>query len=463
MTRTAVWFQHNLRIAGNSALEWALHRAQQYNSEIILFYLYSSIDEAPWQRGAASSWWLQQSLTSLKHDLSQRGLVLNLVRGSASDTIPRLIEQYNIDAISWQRNYEPHLAHRDQQLAEQLVQYGITLNMTNDGLLPDPGQLMTQKGTPYRVFTPFYRQLRKGLLYKTDQAESTTKPHAVVSVTLYESLTLEALNLLTPHPWQHKLARHHQPGEQSAHQQLQRFINERLIDYPTRRDIPAAEATSTLSASLHFGEISAQQILHILQPIIEHGNPPQASATEVFLRQLIWREFARYILWHFPNSAEESMDNRFDTSFWNFDEQRMQCWQRGETGVSIIDAGMQQLWQTGIMHNRVRMLAASYLTKNLAQPWQHGASWFWNTLVDADLANNSMGWQWVAGSGVDAAPYFRIFNPEIQAKKFDADGHYQHKWLNDFSRPATTLVEIADSRREAMQRYQDHIKRNHYK
>ncbi len=460
MTRTAVWFQRNLRVTDNAALEWALHRTEQHEGEIILFYLYSALDETPWRRGAASCWWLQQSLTSLKHDLSQRGLALNLIRGSASDIIPRLIEQYNVDAISWQRNYEPHLAHRDQQLAEQLAQRGITLNIANDGLLPDPGQLMTQKGTPYRVFTPFYRQLRKALFDVTDQASTITRADTVVSITLHESLTLATLNLLSPHPWQHKLARHHQPGEQQAHQKLQRFIEERLIDYPIKRDFPAAEATSTLSASLHFGEISAIQILRILQPIIEVGSPSQSSAAEAFLRQLIWREFARYILWHFPSSAQESMDTRFNASFWDFDEQRMQCWQRGETGISIIDAGMRQLWQTGTMQNRVRMLAASYLTKNLAQPWQYGARWFWDTLVDADLANNSMGWQWVAGCGVDAAPYFRIFNPETQAKKYDADGEYQHRWLNDYSQPAT-LVDLASSRREALQRYQDHIKRNH--
>jgi len=456
---TAVWFQRNLRIDHNEALIWALNRAQRQNGKIALFYLHSTQDEAPWQRGAASSWWLHQSLLSLKDALSQHGLVLNIIEGTASTTITTLLKQHNIDAISWQRSYEPHLFVHEQQLASQLIQRDITVNITHDGMLTNPHQLMTQKGTPYKVFTPFYRQMRKDLHHINDEKTTPATPYAVASITFNCALSLEASNIIKPHHWQQKLAQHHQPGEKNSQQILRRFVVDRLIDYPSKRDIPAIEATSMLAAPLHFGEVSIRQIISLLQPIIEQGEAQVNQAAEVFLRQLIWREFAKYILWYFPDSAELSMNKRFDSSFWVYDEERLKRWQRGETGVAMIDAGMQQLWQTGTMHNRVRMLVASYLTKNLAQPWQLGARWFWDTLVDADLANNSMGWQWVAGTGVDAAPYFRIFNPETQAKKFDPDSLYQQRWNNTDPQPEP-LVDLAESRRDALHRYQTHLKRH---
>ncbi len=456
---TAVWFQRNLRIDYNEALNWALHRAKLNQGKVALFYLHSPEDEAPWQRGAASSWWLQQSLSSLKSALSQQGLVLNIIKGGANEAIPNLLEQHNIDAISWQRNHEPHLFEHEEKLAEQLTQQGVTVNITNDSMLTHPNQLMTQKGTPYKVFTPFYRQLRKELHHINHDPTTPAAPNSIASMTLDCSQSLDTAGISVPHRWQQKLAEHHQPGEQHSQQLLLRFVTERLYDYPLNRDFPAIEATSVLAAPLHFGEISIRQVIALLQPIIEEGDPQHHQAAEVFLRQLIWREFARYILWHFPDTTEQSMNKRFDASLWAYDEERLRRWQRGETGVVLIDAGMKQLWQTGTMHNRVRMLVASYLTKNLAQPWQLGARWFWETLVDADLANNSMGWQWVAGTGVDAAPYFRIFNPETQAKKFDPDNLYQQRWNNADPQPEA-LVDLGDSRREALHRYQENRKRN---
>lgn len=460
MTRSLVWFQRNLRFADNPALTWALQRTRQSGGEIILLYVHSPLDEIPWQRGAASCWWLLQSLASLKQNLAQQGLILNFIDGSASDIIPKLVSRQQIDAVSWQCNYEPHLSHRDQQIAEQLVQIGAQVEIFDDGLLPNPNALKTQKGTPYRVFTPFYNKLRGMLSDQTTQVLPASQTANVNSIRLFDSVTLEDLHILKPHPWQSKLANYHQPGEQTAQKKLYEFLDDRLSEYSEQRDIPALDATSHLSAHLHFGEISAQQILSALMPLIHDGTARQAAAAEAFLRQLIWREFARYILWHFPTTPEQSMDKRFDEHFWHFDEQRLQSWQRGETGVAIIDAGMRQLWQSGTMHNRVRMLTASYLSKNLDQPWQLGARWFWDTLVDADLANNSMGWQWVAGCGVDAAPYFRIFNPDTQASKFDPDGLYRQHWLSDRHSPNKT-VDLSADRRRALQRYQQHIKRSH--
>jgi len=455
MKHTLVWLQRNLRLADNPALQWAL----SHSETVLLLYLHSPTDEAPWQHGAASCWWLQQSLGTLQQAATAKGLTLNLLRGDALEIIPQLIAHQQIDAISWQRNYEPHLAHRDRQLTEVLSQQDIIINISNDGLLPDPDTLLTGKGTPYRVFTPFYRQLRKRLYYDTESPQSNDSLNNIRSINLPDSLSLSALGLLKPHPWQENLAQHNRPGEAAAQQQLERFINERLVDYPAKRDLPAVDASSQLSAALHIGEVSARQILAALQPLLEHGSTEEASAAESFLRQVIWREFARYILWHFPATSEQCMDQRFKPAFWHHDKTMMTRWQRGETGVTIIDAGMRQLWQSGTIHNRVRMLAASFLTKNLNQPWQLGAHWFWQTLVDADLANNSMGWQWVAGCGVDASPYFRIFNPDTQAIRFDPQGSYRKKWLGDRDLATTKpIVDIADSRKQALARYQQYIK-----
>ena len=275
-------------------------------------------------------------------------------------------------------------------------------------------------------------------------------------------MNLQQLELVDNHVWHEKLHNHCSPGEQSATDKLDKFIDEALICYRTQRDIPAIDATSALSAHLHFGEISTQQIVTALVPLIEIQGAEIGEAAEAFLRQLIWREFARYTLWHFPQTSTDSMNPKFTTSFWKSDIKNLRKWQRGETGIPIIDAGMKQLWETGTMHNRVRMLVASLLTKNMGIAWQEGARWFWDTLVDADLANNSMGWQWVAGCGVDAAPYFRIFNPNTQAQKFDKQGTYVHRWIKGTpgQMQKKPIVDLSISRARALDRYKHTVKNN---
>jgi deoxyribodipyrimidine photo-lyase len=272
-------------------------------------------------------------------------------------------------------------------------------------------------------------------------------------------LELEQLDLVDDHIWHQKLEKHWSPGEATAADRLDRFIDEALTNYHTDRNIPALDGTSGLSPHLHFGEISPQQIVSALAPLIECQGGSIGSAAEGFLRQLIWREFARYILWHFPETSTESMNRKFTKSFWSHHTVNLKKWQQGKTGIPIIDAGMKQLWATGTMHNRVRMLVASLLTKNMGIAWQEGARWFWDTLVDADLANNSMGWQWVAGCGVDAAPYFRIFNPDTQAQRFDEQGVYVDRWLKITSSTSQTrpVVDLAISRSRALDRYNSMI------
>lgn len=428
MTRGLVWFHRDLRLTDNPSLR----QAQEECTHLLLVYIHDTSEAM----GAASLWYLQQSLQQLGQQCA-----LNIVHGTVAQVLPQLVAQHQINQVYWQHNNEPKLQQRELQLAEQLDKQGVQYTISRDGLLPDLNKLLNQQGTPYRVFTPFYKRLCQQLLSPAPSAISE-RPVEYIRLSQHDSL------LLSPHRWQDSLAQHQQAGEQAALQRLSQFVEQGLTDYTEQRDIPAVDASSQLSAALHFGEISVSQIHAALLPLLQQGEV-NASA---FLRQLIWREFARYILWHFPHTATQSMDPRFTPAFWQTDAEKLRRWQQGETGFAIIDAGMQQLWQTGTMHNRVRMLAASFLCKNLHQPWQSGAAWFWDTLVDADLANNSMGWQWVAGCGVDASPYFRIFNPITQATKFDPQQQYIQRWLPKGKRPAP-MLDLGLTRQQALERY----------
>ncbi|MCW9046590.1 MAG: DNA photolyase family protein, partial [Gammaproteobacteria bacterium] len=316
----------------------------------------------------------------------------------------------------------------------------------------------------YRVFTPFYKKLRSELNLYNFHTNNNKHIKSLDTPTVLEknSLTLDQLNLLDHHPWHEKLHNFWSPGEKKASQALDDFINDSLFNYQSERDIPELDGTSRLSAHLHYGEISVQQIITQLVPLIEMQGGNIAQQAEVFLRQLIWREFARYTLWHFPETSTQPMNPKFTKRFWKTDRVNLEKWQQGKTGIPIIDAGMKQLWGSGTMHNRVRMLVASLLTKNMGISWQQGANWFWDTLVDADLANNTMGWQWVAGCGVDAAPFYRIFNPETQAKKFDKQGYYINRWLDKPSsmKPSQPVVDLATSRANALDRYNNIIRHN---
>lgn len=450
MKRTLVWFHRNLRIDDNPALQQALKNSDQ----LLLLYVDSPLEEIPWQSGAASRWWLSQSLHIFQQQLDNTGMHLNIVRGNVHEIIPRLVDDYKLDSVYWQRSNEPHLSHRGKALKQQLNSRGIETQTYSDMLLLHPHQLLNQSGKPYRVFTPFYKRLRSELF---NHLSVTAAPQiAVNTIALPDSLQITPQQLSPAESWHNKLAAVHLPGELSAQQTWQQFLNQRIVDYPKQRDFPAQDATSQLSAALHFGEISIRRIAAALQPLIEMGDVLESSAAETFLRQIIWREFAQYTLWFNPNTPGHCLDERFERGFWLYDDEALQRWQQGETGIAMVDAAMKQLWQTGTMHNRARMVVASFLTKNLGLHWHHGARWFWDTLVDADLANNTMGWQWVAGCGVDAAPYYRIFNPETQAKRFDPQERYLSHWLPQ-TRPSP-MIDLATSRKAALERYQQRIR-----
>jgi deoxyribodipyrimidine photo-lyase len=453
MNRAIIWFRRDLRLQDNPTLQWAaLH-----GMEVIALYIHAESEDGIWKRGAASRWWLHHSLQSLQRDLRQNNIELHLFKGDSLDVLKQLITDTSATTLLMNRLWEPHLHQRDQQLKGDLEKNGISVNILDEECLHNPETLKNKQGGVYRVFTPFYRQLRSQLESQpVELAQDKTLPVAI-ALPVKNSVEIDALGLLDEHPWHEKLHQHWQPGESSAQQQLNHFIENSLTHYTRHRDYPADDSTSRLSPHLHFGEITARQITQTLshQILIE---PQQANAAEAFLRQLIWREYARYVLWHYPHTDMQAMDERFTNEFWVMDEVMFEHWKKGESGFALIDAGMQQLWDSGFMHNRIRMLVASFLTKNLGLPWQAGARWFWETLVDADLANNSMGWQWVAGCGVDASPYYRIFNPQTQAAKFDPDSRYIDRWLSPNKKVERAMVDLKMSRDDALTRYKLQIR-----
>lgn len=455
---TILWFRRDLRIEDNAALDWACENS----SVIIPVYIFSPEEEDPWVPGAASRWWLHNSLMSLKNRLADRGLKLQFFYGSSEDNILKIIAETGADRLVYNRLYERHLYERDLRVEKNIKSRVDTISF-DSGVLVSPGTVLNSQQLPYRVFTPFYKKLRPQLSQLC--TNNSFKPRTDVrktfdTVTVSSAQSLQSLQLLGEHHWHEKLGLHWQPGEEDAHRLLDNFLEQAVIHYQTQRDIPSLEATSRLSPYLHFGEITPQQIYLAVWPVLEgEMGAVAAQSAEVFVKQLIWREFAHNVLWHFPETATLPMDRRYRKDFWRSDNEDLLAWSRGETGVPIVDAGMKQLWQTGWMHNRVRMIVSSFLTKNLGIHWLDGARWFWDTLVDADLANNSLGWQWVAGCGVDAAPYYRVFNPNTQTRRFDSELKYIENWLPEHAQQDYPLpmVDLGDSRERALQRYRQHV------
>lgn len=452
-----VWFRRDLRLQHNPALQWACSHAEK----ILPVYIYSPDEEAPWQPGGASRWWLEQSLRKLEAELKEYGMVMHYFAGNSIEVLAELTTQTGATAITFNKLYEPHLQPRDAAVIKKMHASNIEVKCFDSGLFFLPGTLLNKQNLPYRVYTPFSKKLRSELNHKDITVLNYTgEKQARTSFALDNSKSLDDLEINTGHNWFEKLQQYWQPGEQSALNRIDNFIENSLVDYDKLRDIPSVDGTSALSAHLHFGEITVEQIYRQLQPALhaQFGEKSRQSA-ERYLNQLIWREFAQHILWHFPHTASTPMDQRYNNSFWNNSVNEFKQWTQGRTGIPIIDAGMKQLWETGWMHNRVRMITASFLTKNLGHNWLDGAHWFWDTLIDANLANNSMGWQWVAGCGVDAAPYYRIFNPHTQTKRFDTQGMYITRWApqaeqSDYPSP---MIDLDASRKHALQQYKNFI------
>jgi deoxyribodipyrimidine photo-lyase len=414
-----VWFRQDLRLSDNPALAAAVAS----DRPILALYI---LDEAgDWRLGGASRWWLHHSLTALAGSLAALGATLTLRRGPARDVLAELVAETGAGAVFWNRVYDPAGIARDTAIKTALESGGVAAASFNGGLLFEPWTVKTGAGGPYKVFTAFWRACLSG-----PDVPPPLPPPVRIAAAAARSDDLADWSLRPTHPdWAGGLVEAWVPGEAGLQDRLQGFLEGPVADYGEGRDQPAKAGTSRLSPHLHFGEISPRQVWSATQALAG-----DTSGAAKFLSEIGWREFSHHLLFHLPHMAKANLRPAFDGFPWRRDDRELRAWQTGATGYPIVDAGMRQLWASGWMHNRVRMIAASFLVKDLLADWRVGADWFWDTLVDADLANNSAGWQWVAGSGADAAPYFRVFNPVLQGEKFDPQGDYVRRWVPELAR-----------------------------
>ena len=430
MAIALIWFRDDLRLGDNPALQGALARGY----DVLPLFIHAPHEEGDWAPGAASDAWRLRSLAALDASLRARGSALRCAQGHSLEILREVAIANGADAVFWNRRYEPAIEARDAAIKRALRADGLQAESFNGALLREPWQVETQQGDPYKVFSAYW----KNASATSPGLHLGAPPAQLPAPQTHDDMTGPGtLRALRAREWDGAFWQHATPGEAGAHAALRHFIDNGLEDYSAARDRPALDGTSRLSSHLHFGEISVQRVLAEVQ-----ASAASPEAIAAFVRQLGWRDFAYHLLHHYPHTTERNLNPRFDALQWaKPDPGLLAAWQRGRTGIPIIDAGMRQLWQTGWMHNRVRMLVASVLTKNLRMHWSLGARWFWDTLVDADLANNSLGWQWVAGTGADAAPYFRIFNPVLQAQRFDPDGAYVRRWLPELAGLPDTLLQ----------------------
>ncbi|MCH9770541.1 MAG: DNA photolyase family protein [Gammaproteobacteria bacterium] len=411
------WFRHDLRLSDNPSFSSAAKRGA-----VLPVYILDDVNCVEKVLGAASRCWLHYSLRELNISLDSKLITKS---GDPLLIILELVEKYKIDEVSWNRCYEPWQIKRDTRLKSQLRDFGVTVTTYNGSLLWEPWEIEKKSGGNYKVFTPFYR---KGCLQFAPPRNLISKPNNTKYLSHKEQLsTIDSLNLLPTKPWGKAMMSYWKVGELAAMKRLKLFIKEDLPGYSEGRNFPAEGKISRLSAHLHWGEISPNQIWYAVKKLT------QDASTDCFLSELGWREFSYSLLYYYPTLAKDNLQKKFNSFAWRKNKKLLNAWQRGMTGYPIIDAGMRELWQTGFMHNRVRMIVASFLVKNCLIHWHEGEKWFWDCLVDADLASNSVSWQWVAGCGADAAPFFRIFNPITQGKKFDPQGQYTRKYVPELS------------------------------
>ena len=419
------WFRQDLRLADLAGL-----RAAAEAGPVIPCYIHDDASAGDWAAGGASRWWLHHSLDALSRELTEKGSQLLIYTGDTGDVLQALCEATDAGAVYCSRAYEPWAADLEQRLHERLDERGVALKRYPGTLLFEPEQIANQSGLPFKVFTPFWKAcLRQPTPRQPLPPPDSTSFAAITPPTEVPAQGLDALGLLPRNPnWAAGWEKLWSPGAQGAQSRLAEFLNSGITDYSDGRDFPGRAVTSRLSPHLRFGEISPRQVWHAA-----HASTGPSREIAKFLSELGWREFSYHLLHHFPHIPESAFKPQFENFPWLGSPQQLEAWQTGNTGYPIVDAGMRELWQTGYMHNRVRMVVASFLTKHLLLPWQAGEAWFWDCLVDADLASNSCSWQWVAGSGADAAPYFRIFNPTAQGEKFDGKGDYVRRWVPEIT------------------------------
>lgn len=416
-----IWLRNDLRLGDNPALD----AARKTGAAVIPVYILD--DASPWALGGASRWWLHHSLSRLSDALQKAGAKLILRRGDSAETLKALIDETGATGVFWNRRYYDGFIEIDKILKTELTSAGVTVETFNGSLLREPWELKTGGGGPYRVYTPFWKALKAIGPARGEPIRTIRKIKAPEKSP--KSDKLETWGLLPANPdWASSFDAVWEPGEAGAKQKLKQFFASGISDYSEGRNRPDKEYVSRLSPHLAFGEISPLQLWSATEAQITAGNVDDNAAWK-FLSEVVWRDFSYNLLFHNGDMPEEPLRKEFAAYPWKNDPDGLRAWQKGRTGYPIVDAGMRQLWQTGWMHNRVRMIVASFLIKDLLIPWQEGEKWFWDTLVDADLANNAASWQWVAGCGADASPYFRIFNPITQGEKFDPKGDYVRRFV----------------------------------
>ena len=424
MATTVVWFRHSLRLRDNPALVDAAEKGP-----VVPVFVWAPDEEGKWAPGGAACWWLHEALTDLGEQLSARGSQLVLRTGPTTDALREVAEATGADRVVWNRRYEPNLAGRDDDVRRDLEERGVRVDVFGGQILHDPEAVETTSGGPYHVFTPFWKKVRGENLLRTGvplDAPDLEPPDEWPS-----SQPLDALGL-TPEAqagvdWAGGLRDTWTPTEDGAHERLAYTLEHVLGPYEDERNRPDLDGTSRLSPYLHHGQISPRQVWFEVEQWAAERNRHEDARP--FLREIVFREFSYHWVHHYPNTPDETYRDNFRDFPWRHDENRLERWKRGETGYPIVDAGMRQLYETGWMHNRVRMIVASFLTKDLMQHWHAGARWFWDTLVDADLASNTFNWQWTAGCGADAQPFFRVFNPVSQAERYDPQGDYIRRYV----------------------------------
>jgi deoxyribodipyrimidine photo-lyase len=427
MTTALVWFRQDLRLADNPAL----HAATAAAKHVVPVFIWSPEEEGAWTPGAATRWWLHESLQELQATLQQRGSNLLLLRGAAIETLLRLAETTGATQIYWNCRYEPAAMRVEAALRKAMDGRGLIGHGFHSSRLIEPATIKSGSGAPYQVFTPFWRAFLEQARIDAPQGSPLAIP---APPRLPASLRLDDLGLLPDVPWHQKLSAHWKPGEAAAREALKGFVTHQLANYATQRDRPDQAGTSRLSPYLRHGELSPRQVwTAVMKAGTRNGEVAEATRSCKFLAELIWREFAAQQLVLHPTLPDRPRNPQFESLAWRDAPADLRAWSCGRTGHPMVDAGMRELWQTGWMHNRARMITASFLVKNLLIPWQQGERWFWDTLVDADLASNALNWQWVAGTSPDAAPWFRIFNPDTQAEKFDPDGLYRRRYVPEIS------------------------------